>query len=118
MRFPTSTNQDARSNSDEVEKSLQNNRSTIRNRVYNLMSRANTWAAFALNGFAGVGNNSLATYDSLESISGQIHGLTAKNGHFGVVDFAAFDPVFWLHACNVCLAYPITCAGTNRIVLG
>jgi tyrosinase len=40
-------------------------------------------------------------YDSLESIHGQIHGLVGKNGHMGVVDFAAFDPVFWLHHCNV-----------------
>jgi hypothetical protein len=42
-----------------------------------------------------------AFYDSLESIHGQIHGMTGRNGHMGVVDFAAFDPVFWMHHANV-----------------
>jgi tyrosinase len=79
---------------------LRNNRLTLRDRTYNLLTQATDYAAFSNDGFQGAEQDP-ANYDSLESIHNQIHGLTGNNGHMGVVDYAAFDPVFWMHHVNV-----------------
>ena len=40
--------------------------------------------------------------DSVEGFHDQYHGnLGGDNGHMSIVPTAAFDPVFWLHHCNV-----------------
>ncbi|KAG8825735.1 hypothetical protein FRC19_010652 [Serendipita sp. 401] len=44
-------------------------------------------------------NVSKSTIDSLEAIHGSIHGYIG--GHMDDLDYAAFDPVFWLHHANV-----------------
>ncbi|KAL8707535.1 MAG: hypothetical protein Q9220_007477 [cf. Caloplaca sp. 1 TL-2023] len=36
-------------------------------------------------------------YDSLESLHNQIHGLIGNGGHMAIIDYAGFDPIFWLH---------------------
>ena len=41
------------------------------------------------------------TMSSLESIHNSIHGYIGGNGHFGAIGFAAFDPIFWLHHCQI-----------------
>ena len=41
------------------------------------------------------------SYDSLESLHDQLHGLIGNGGHMGIIDYSAFDPVFWLHHVNV-----------------
>ncbi|MCJ1264839.1 hypothetical protein MMC22_004714 [Lobaria immixta] len=46
--------------------------------------------------------DSSGTYDSLESLHDQIHGLVGTNGgHMAYLEYAAFDPIFWLHHVNV-----------------
>jgi tyrosinase len=69
-----------------MERTLDNNRLTIRDRTYNLLTNATSYAAFSNDGF----NSGMAptSYDSLESIHGMIHALTGRDGHMGVVDFA------------------------------
>lgn len=43
-----------------------------------------------------------ASYGSIEGIHGDYHSLIGgENGHMGHPSIAAFDPVFWLHHCNV-----------------
>lgn len=98
VRWPTTTDTRAKSNGVQLERNLSNNRLTIRDRTYNLLTQARDYAAFSNDGFEG--NMATTAYDSLESVHGQIHGMTGRNGHMGVVDFAAFDPVFWLHHTN------------------
>ena len=83
-----------------MENNLHNNRLTLRDRTYNLLTQAGSFEAFSNDGFTGP-QTSPTFFDSLESIHGQLHVLTGKNGHMGVVDYAAFDPVFWLHHTNV-----------------
>lgn len=88
-----------------MEANLNNNRLTVRDRTYNLLTQATTYEAFSNDGF--LGSQTDPTYfDSLESIHGQIHGMTGRNGHMAVVDYAAFDPVFWMHHCNVSFHLP------------
>lgn len=38
---------------------------------------------------------------SLEDIHNTYHGVCGGDGHMGRVPVAAFDPVFWLHHCNI-----------------
>ena len=39
--------------------------------------------------------------DSLESIHDALHNTLGSNGHMTYLDYAAFDPVFWLHHTQV-----------------
>ncbi|KAG8829703.1 hypothetical protein FRB91_002786 [Serendipita sp. 411] len=100
LRWPTRTDATGQSNPTQMERNLSNNRLTIRDRTYNLLTQARSYEAFSNDGFLGTSADPIA-YDSLESIHGQMHGMTGRNGHMGVVDYAAFDPIFWLHHCNV-----------------
>ncbi|KAG8824552.1 hypothetical protein FRC17_009078 [Serendipita sp. 399] len=100
LRWPTTRDANGQSNAVQMERNLSNNRLTIRDRTYNLLTQARTYEAFSNDGFLGPAADPNA-FDSLESIHGQMHGMTGRNGHMGVVDYAAFDPIFWLHHCNV-----------------
>ncbi|KAG0642710.1 hypothetical protein HOY80DRAFT_881126 [Tuber brumale] len=46
-------------------------------------------------------NRDLDYYDSLESIHNTIHNTIGGGGHMSYPDYAAFDPIFWLHHTNV-----------------
>ncbi|KAG8953720.1 hypothetical protein FRC04_001924 [Tulasnella sp. 424] len=37
----------------------------------------------------------------LEAIHGILHGRIGGRGHMSYIPYAAFDPIFWLHHCNV-----------------
>ncbi|OAP60301.1 hypothetical protein AYL99_05303 [Fonsecaea erecta] len=57
-------------------------------------------------GTAGIlprdGNGRPASYGSIEALHGNYHTLMGgPNGHMSSPSVAAFDPVFWLHHCNV-----------------
>ncbi|KAG8845838.1 hypothetical protein FRB91_001398, partial [Serendipita sp. 411] len=100
LRYPTTEDPSARTDSSELEATLQNNRLTIRDRTYNLLTRFTDYGPFSNDQYPGRRTDP-GLFDSLESIHGSLHGLTGSNGHMGIVDYAAFDPVFWLHHCNV-----------------
>jgi hypothetical protein len=38
---------------------------------------------------------------NLEAWHDYIHLTVGGTGHMSAIDFAAFDPIFWLHHCNV-----------------
>ncbi|CZR68874.1 related to tyrosinase precursor (monophenol monooxygenase) [Phialocephala subalpina] len=46
---------------------------------------------------AWIKDNDPSSYDSIESIHDQIHGLTGSGGHMTYIDYSAFDPTFMLH---------------------
>ncbi|KAH7354961.1 putative tyrosinase [Rhexocercosporidium sp. MPI-PUGE-AT-0058] len=58
-----------------------------------------TYNAFSTEGF--VKRQPPAQYSSLEDIHGQLHVFTGGSGQMGRVPVAAFDPIFWMHHCNV-----------------
>ncbi|KAF3911030.1 Tyrosinase [Arthrobotrys entomopaga] len=75
--------------------------SSVRSRVLQLLLGENDWAAFSNhNGNGG---------DSLESIHDTMHGNLggpgvnsgSAGGHMTYVEYSSFDPVFFLHHCNV-----------------
>jgi len=97
-RSPSSRNDPgATSNNKAVSDSLAANGPSLRQRVYALLMRNNRWASFSnRQGAASVGEN-----DSLESIHDTIHGLVGGGGHMSYVEYSSFDPIFFLHHCNV-----------------
>ena len=82
-----------------MQKVLGNNTRTLRDRTYNLLTQVHDWFPFSHDGTKP--GQPPAHYDSIESIHNEIHGLAGKNGHMGVVAYAAFDPIFWMHHANV-----------------
>ncbi|KAI9835969.1 MAG: hypothetical protein M1837_003559 [Sclerophora amabilis] len=94
LRYPTNNTANAVSRNNLVGQQLDNNRLTLRNRLYNLFTSYPNYTNFSNKGWIP---NDGGNYDSLESLHDQIHGLVGSGGHMGSVDYAAFDPIFWLH---------------------
>ncbi|KAG8825286.1 hypothetical protein FRC17_008757 [Serendipita sp. 399] len=82
-----------------AKKVINNQQLTLRDRTYILLTQYNQYSYFSNN----VAGDSLEpnSFESLESIHGTIHKWVGDNGHMSVADHAAFDPIFWLHHCNV-----------------
>ena len=89
----------------------------IQLKTYNLLTRVTTWPAFS-NHTAGDGGSSSSSLEAIhdglhDDIGGGGHmsdpsiGLPFRSSYAGVctlmlsVYIAAFDPIFWLHHCNV-----------------
>jgi tyrosinase len=67
-------------------------------RLFNLFSNYNNYTIFSNEGWAA----DTTSYDSLESLHDNIHAeLGGSEGHMTIVPFSAFDPLFFLHHCNV-----------------
>lgn len=95
LRYPTSTNNPgATSRNNLVAQQLDNNRLTLRDRLYNLFTSIADYNQVSNKAWFP---NDGGSYDSFESVHDAIHGLTGSGGHMGVVDYSAFDPLFWLH---------------------
>jgi tyrosinase len=94
LRDPTSsTNPKASSQNSAVDRILDNARPGIRSNLYTLFSAYHTFNDFSNNILSGSG-----TSGSLEGIHDNIHGIFGTNGgDMGYLDYAAFDPIFWLH---------------------
>lgn len=73
---------------------------TIQNqqRLYNLFTNYDNYTIFSNEGWAA----NTTSYDSLESLHDNVHALLGGlDGHMTIVPFSAFDPLFFLHHCNV-----------------
>jgi tyrosinase len=93
-RFPQGTGPDAKSNEGQVVASFNANVGSYRSRVYNLFARKSSY-----NHFSNLGSGS--RQDTLEGIHNNIHSGFGPNSHMSIVPFSAYDPVFFLHHCNV-----------------
>ncbi|MCJ1392937.1 hypothetical protein MMC18_005809 [Xylographa bjoerkii] len=105
FRYPTQddsgniVSQDA-----SVTAALDNQAQSIQQNVYLIMGSYNNFAAFSNTAWDQTGQP--GAYGSLEDIHDNIHGTVGGStpigaGHMSILDYAAFDPVFWLHHCNV-----------------
>lgn len=95
LRNPQSDQPDAKSDVDVLKSRLSADQTNITRDTQRLFS-IDSWPAFS-NHSPSPGGSS----NSLESIHDNIHGLTGGRGHMGAVPVAAFDPIFWLHHCQV-----------------
>ncbi|KAF8518998.1 hypothetical protein BU17DRAFT_90486 [Hysterangium stoloniferum] len=100
VRYPTTTDSTAQSKPHDMQKTLENNRLTLRDRTYNLLTQVTDWNSFSHDASDNI-DPGPGGLDNIESLHNQMHVLAGKNGHMGVVDYAAYDPVFWLHHTNV-----------------
>ncbi|KAH9950601.1 tyrosinase [Amylocystis lapponica] len=106
LRYPTSPGKDATSNVKRLERALVKAGPGLRSGIYNLMARVSDWEAFS-NHTPGDGGNATT---SLEGIHDSVHilvggqsgsGTTAYEGHMSDPAIAGFDPIFFMHHCNV-----------------
>jgi tyrosinase len=70
--------------------------------------RQNTYNLFSIPSFREFSNTAFSaggqpnSWTSIESIHNEIHvNIGGDLGHMTLVDYSAFDPIFWLHHCNV-----------------
>lgn len=92
-RYPTSWDSNGTSQNWLVAPEIANNRASFSDRLYNLFQNSN---------FSQFGNEAWITSstqnaDSLESLHDAIHSITGNNGHMTYLDYAGFDPIFFLH---------------------
>lgn len=67
-------------------------------RLYNLFTNYDNYTIFSNEGWAA----DTTRYDSLENLHDNLHALLGGlQGHMTIVPFSAFDPLFFLHHCNV-----------------
>ncbi|KAF8500857.1 photo-regulated tyrosinase [Russula emetica] len=96
IRHPDNPNSpDATTDVQALTDDLSSVQSDITQSTYNLLSRVNTWPGFS-NHTPGDGGSSS---NSLEAIHDEIHGTIG--GQMGDPSVAGFDPIFFLHHCNV-----------------
>jgi len=102
MRCPSTKKADAISQTENVNTNLQG--SKLKSNVWNLFQFATTWDLFGSDGSVG----GVGSQISLESVHNKIHHCVGgiginkiPKGHMLPPDTAAFDPIFWLHHCQV-----------------
>lgn len=93
-RAPDGTNANANSQNDRVEANIRGSAGSYRSRVYNLLSRQQSFNSFSNHGSGSNG-------DTLESIHDNIHAAMGANSHMLYLSYSAFDPIFFIHHCNV-----------------
>jgi tyrosinase len=96
LRYPTTQDATAQSQNNLVAQQLDSSAPSFRSRLYNLFTNYQYYIYFSNEAWFNSSNNPNG-YDSIESVHDQIHGLTGSGGHMSYIDYAAFDPVFWLH---------------------
>lgn len=105
LRYPVSTAANSGSQQNKAIQAFDNIRASMQDRLYQLFS---TCDEFIEVGSDQKGQSSVKCSNSLEGLHNTIHntaggpkanGIAA--GHMTVLSTAAFDPIFWLHHCNV-----------------
>jgi tyrosinase len=92
-----------RSNNNEMNGRFDSMRVSLRDRVFALFASKQSWG-YASTSQIGVRTDlSGSGTDSFESVHDAIHNAAGgeSGGHMYYLDMSAFDPLFWLHHCNV-----------------
>nr|BAF74396.1 tyrosinase [Pholiota nameko] len=97
LRQPNSSRPNATDNVAKLRNVLRASQENITSNTYSMLTRVHTWKAFS-NHTVGDGGS---TSNSLEAIHDGIHVDVGGGGHMADPAVAAFDPIFFLHHCNV-----------------
>ncbi|KAH8787772.1 common central domain of tyrosinase-domain-containing protein [Hyaloscypha finlandica] len=102
LRYPSSTHSlNATSEEDQVFDAMATQFAGLQQNINILMNDPNYKDFSAFSNHLWV-PNSVGTEASLEDVHNSIHGAVGGfMGHMSELDYSAFDPVFWLHHCNV-----------------
>jgi tyrosinase len=96
LRAPPGPTSDAVSHDELLGPILDNSRISFRDRLYNLFTSYSNFSEFGTEAYT-FGSTPIRNADSLESIHDVLHGITGSGGHMTYLDYAAYDPIFWLH---------------------
>jgi tyrosinase len=97
VRYPNRATR--KSNNNSVSLALSNENAALRSNISLLLLSYKDYMAFSNNRWI---QNEIGSYGSLENTHDNIHGLIGgSGGHMGRLAVSAFDPVFWLHHCNI-----------------
>ncbi|KAF2757917.1 Di-copper centre-containing protein [Pseudovirgaria hyperparasitica] len=104
-REPTTGGKDAQSNISKLKSDLNTEQPKLKKRIYDLMTSQKEYRLFSTEATGGNTGNK-ESHDSLESVHDSAHmiigsGSNGNNGHMWFLDYSAFDPIFWLHHCNM-----------------
>ncbi|KAJ7501098.1 tyrosinase [Mycena galericulata] len=97
LRQPDTTDPDATDDVALLTSTLQGAQRQLTIKTYNLLTRVRTWPAFS-NHTPGDGGS---TSNSLEAIHDGVHVDVGGDGQMSDPSVAGFDPIFFLHHCNV-----------------
>ncbi|KAJ7501106.1 hypothetical protein B0H11DRAFT_2224937 [Mycena galericulata] len=95
LRQPDTTAPDATDDVAMLTSTLRSAQRQLTRKTYNLLTRVRAWPAFSNAGDGG------STSNSLEAIHDGVHVDVGGNGQMSDPSVAAFDPIFFLHHCNV-----------------
>nr|POE68798.1 tyrosinase [Quercus suber] len=105
LRWPNSNDPDAVSQEQSTVNAFENIRSNLQDQIYQLLTVCDDYLHFSND---DAGSSSSKCSNSLEAIHNTIHNTaggpgssTVSSGHMTYLSLAAFDPIFWLHHCNV-----------------
>ncbi|KAI0647845.1 photo-regulated tyrosinase [Trametes meyenii] len=96
LRHPTNQTPTATDNVQALINTLRANQSSVTSTTYFMLTRLHTWPAFS-NHTAGNGGGA----NSLESVHDGIHVMVGGGGHMSSTEVAGFDPIFFMHHCQV-----------------
>lgn len=65
--------------------------------IYLIMRDPNYKKFDAFSNHEWASKNAPGQYGSIEDVHNSVHTETGGNGHMSAPDYAAFDPLFWLH---------------------
>ncbi|KAH7118957.1 hypothetical protein B0J11DRAFT_552225 [Dendryphion nanum] len=92
LRDPSSRDSNAASRNDLIAREADQTRPNLQSRVYDLLALQKEYMPISNDREAG---------DSFESIHNTPHNTIGSGGHMSYVGYAAFDPIFWFHHCNL-----------------
>lgn len=103
LRWPSTTNADAVTQVDQLLSTLNNQQSSWSQRIYNLFVLDSNYNFMDFSNEMFNPGSSSFQVDSIESVHNSIHTEVGgpNTGHMGVIDVAAFDPIFWMHHAMV-----------------
>ncbi|KAI9660764.1 MAG: hypothetical protein M1831_003456 [Alyxoria varia] len=97
-RYPAGQNNPTTSDNSQAAAKLDADLTSNRQSVYNVLSTCKDYGAVAAD---GVEDSNVACHNSLEGVHNGIHTAIGGGGHMAYNNYAAFDPIFHLHHCNV-----------------
>jgi len=105
LRYPNSDATTASSQENQCITAFDNIRTSLQDQVYQLFTTCTDYLHFSND---DAGSSSTSCSNSLEGIHNTVHttaggpgNSTVEGGHMTYLPLAAFDPIFWLHHCNV-----------------
>ncbi|KAK0943420.1 hypothetical protein LTR48_004577 [Friedmanniomyces endolithicus] len=105
LRYPNSDSNTASSVESSATSAFESIRPSMQDQLYQLFSTCSDFLHFSND---DAGSSTTSCSNSLEGIHNTIHTTaggpgtsTISGGHMTYLATAAFDPVFWLHHCNV-----------------